>query len=112
MNQLLTLPLLQAAASGGTAPGYMQILPFVLIFVVFWFFLIRPQRKKQKETESMIAAMQKNDQVTTIGGIKGVISSVKESTVIIKVDENCKIELNKSAIASVDNKKETEVESK
>ena len=106
MINLMALPLLQEAAP--QSAGYMQILMFVLIFVVFWFFLIRPQKKKQKETEAMIAAVKKNDAVTTIGGIKGVVASVKESTVVIKVDDNAKIEFNKSAIASVDSKKEAE----
>jgi len=102
MFNLLALPLMQEAPSGQA--GYLQILMFVLIFVVFWFFLIRPQKKKQKETEAMIAAVKKNDNVTTIGGIKAVVSSVKEKTVVLKVDDNTKIEFNKSAISSVDKK--------
>jgi len=116
MFSLFTLPSMQAALGGGAAgaggnSGILQILMFVLIFVVFWFFLIRPQKKKQKETEAMIAAVKKNDKVTTIGGIKGVVSSVKEKTVVLKVDENTKMEFNKSAISSVDTK-ESEVEKK
>lgn len=107
MLNLFTMPLMQEAF--GTSQ-LMSILPILLIFVVFWFLLIRPQKKKQKETEAMIAAVKKNDRVTTIGGIKGVVTSVKESTVVIKVDDNAKIEFNKSAIASVDQKKEVEAE--
>jgi len=108
MLNLLAMPLMQEAL--GSSQTLMSILPILLIFVVFWFLLIRPQKKKQKETEAMIAAVKKNDRVTTIGGIKGVVASVKEKTVVIKVDDNAKIEFNKSAIASVDQKKEVESE--
>ena len=76
------------------------IVPFLLIIVIFYFFLIRPQNKKQKETEKMLNALKKGDKVITIGGIHGVISSVKEKTVIVKVDDNTKIEFNRSAISS------------
>ncbi len=79
----------------------MTILPFGLIIVIFYFFIIRPQNKKQKETEKMIAAVKKGDKVVTIGGIHGVVSSTKEQTVIVKVDDDAKIEFSRSAIASV-----------
>lgn len=98
--------LLQAAGTAGSASttGALTgtLLPFLLIIVIFYFFLIRPQNKKQKETEKMLAALKKGDKVITIGGIHGTISSVKEKTVIVKVDENVKLEFNRSAIASVE----------
>ena len=78
-----------------------MILPIALIFVIFYFFIIRPQNKKQKETQKMIDALKKGDKIVTIGGIHGTISSTKEQTVIVKVDENTKIEFSRSAIASV-----------
>ena len=78
-----------------------SILPFVAIIAIFYFFIIRPQNKKQKETERMIKAIKKGDKVVTIGGIHGVVSSAKETTLIIKVDDNTKIEFNRSAIATV-----------
>ena len=79
----------------------MTVLPFVLIIAIFYFFIIRPQNKKQKETEKMINALKKGDKVITIGGIHGVVSSTKEKTVIVKVDDNAKLEFNRSAIATV-----------
>ena len=98
--------LLQAAGTAGSASttGALTgtLLPFLLIIVIFYFFLIRPQNKKQKETEKMLAALKKGDKVITIGGIHGTISSVKEKTVIVKVDENVKLEFNRSAISSVE----------
>ena len=100
------IPMLQAAGTAGSASttGALTgtLLPFLLIIVIFYFFLIRPQNKKQKETEKMLAALKKGDKVITIGGIHGTISSVKEKTVIVKVDENVKLEFNRSAISSVE----------
>ena len=78
------------------------LIPFLLIIVIFYFFLIRPQNKKQKETQKMLDALKKGDKVITIGGIHGTVSSVKENTVIVKVDDDCKIEFNRTAISSVE----------
>jgi len=96
------VPFLQAAA-GAPQQGniLMTVLPFVLIIGIFYLFIIRPQNKKQKETEKMISALKKGDKVITIGGIHGTVHQTKEKTVIIKVDDGTKIEFNRSAIASV-----------
>ncbi len=93
-NQLL----LQASTQGSS---FTMIIAVGLIFAIFYLFIIRPQNKKQKETEKMIAAVKKGDKVITIGGIHGQVSSTKEQTLIVKVDENCKIEFSRSAIATV-----------
>ncbi|MDR1786281.1 MAG: preprotein translocase subunit YajC [Spirochaetaceae bacterium] len=94
------IPFLQTPA-GGSGNMLMTIMPFALIFAIFYFLMIRPQNKKQKETEQMISALKKGDKVITVGGIHGVISSTKEKTLIVKVDENTKIEFNRSAISTV-----------
>ncbi len=86
----------------------VSMAPIVLIFVIFYFFMIRPQNKKQKETKKMIEALKKGDKVVTIGGIHGVVSSTKEQSVIVKVDDNAKIEFSRSAIATVINENTTE----
>ena len=97
------IPFLTAGQQPGGPAGLLgTMVPFLLIVVIFYFFLIRPQNKKQKETEKMLNALKKGDKVITIGGIHGVISSVKEKTVILKVDDNCKIEFNRTAISSVE----------
>jgi preprotein translocase subunit YajC len=106
MNKLFTeLPLLQAAG-GGNATGSMvsTLVTFGLVFVIFYFLIIRPQSRKQKEAKKMIEAVKKGDRIVTIGGVHGTISSVKEKTVIVKVDDTCKMEFSKSAIASVEPK--------
>jgi len=91
-------PLLQAAGGGQLTT---TIITFGLVIVIFYFLIIRPQNKRQKETKNMLATLKKGDKVATIGGIRGVVQSVKEQTVIIKVDDNTKIEFTKSAVASV-----------
>ena len=101
------IPFLQAATgSAGSASASSSLIgtliPFLLIAVIFYFFLIRPQNKKQKETEKMLNALKKGDKVITIGGIHGTVSSVKEKTVIVKVDDDCKLEFNRTAISSVE----------
>ena len=93
------ISLLQAAAGSGSM--LMSVLPFGLIILIFYFFIIRPQNKKQKETEKMLSALKKGDKVVTVGGIHGVISSTKEKTVIVKVDDDAKIEFSRNAIATV-----------
>ena len=97
------LPLLQTGQNSVSTTGSFGslIVTVVLMIGIFYFFLIRPQNKKQKETEKMLAALKKGDKVVTIGGIHGVVSSTKEKTVIVKVDDNAKLEFNRSAIASV-----------
>jgi preprotein translocase subunit YajC len=103
MNQFV-FPLLMAAPSGDGSGGggFLGLLPIVAIFAVFYFLIIRPQNKKQKETQRMLADLKKGDRVVTIGGVHGTIQSIKESSVILKVDENCKIEFSRSAVASIE----------
>ena len=103
------LTLLQAApAAGGSATGSMlsTLIPFALVFVIFYFLIIRPQNKKQKDMKKMIEAVQKGDKVVTIGGMHAIVDKVKDGIVVLRVDENVKMEFSKSAIASVEGKKE------
>ena len=69
-----------------------------LIFVVMWFFMIRPQRKQQKELQNFRDGLKKGDKVVTIGGIYGTICEVKEGTVLMEVDNNVKIRVSKNAL--------------
>ena len=98
------IPFLTAGGAQAAGPASMagSFIPLLLIIVIFYFFLIRPQNKKQKETQRMLSALKKGDKIITIGGIHGVISSVKENTVIVKVDDDRKIEFNRSAISTVE----------
>jgi preprotein translocase subunit YajC len=106
MNSFV-LPLLSGILGGGSGGeggpfgNIMTFFPFVLIIAIFYFLVIRPQNKKQKETQRMLSALKKGDKIVTIGGIHGVIQNVKESSVIVKVDESTKIEFSRSAISTV-----------
>jgi preprotein translocase subunit YajC len=102
--------LLLGAPAGGTGTGaagsgsfITTLIPFALIILIFYFLIIRPQNKKQKETQRMLGALKKGDKIITIGGLHGVIQSVKDSSVIVKVDENTKLEFSRSAISNVEN---------
>lgn len=91
-----------AAAAGGTSGSFITtLIPFALIILIFYFLIIRPQNKKQKETQRMLGALKKGDKVVTIGGVHGTIQTVKESSVVLRVDDNTRIEFSRSAIASV-----------
>jgi preprotein translocase subunit YajC len=92
-----------AAASGGTGQGggLMSILPMILIFIVFMYFImIRPQSKRAKEHNKLISGIQKGDEVATLGGILGVVEKVKDDFIVITIAENVNISVRKSAIAS------------
>ncbi|MFH1189770.1 MAG: preprotein translocase subunit YajC [Candidatus Omnitrophota bacterium] len=82
-------------------PVQSQLMAIILIFVVFYFLLIRPQKKAQDDHKKMLSGLKKSDEVITNGGIHGIIANVKESTVTLKVDDNVKLEIQKSCIASV-----------
>jgi preprotein translocase subunit YajC len=78
-----------------------NFMPFIAMGVVFYFLLIRPQQKKAKELQALVSSLRTGDKVVTSSGIHGIISNVKEETVIVKVADNVKIEFNKSSIATV-----------
>ena len=84
-------------ASGG---GLLGLLPFVLIFVIFYFLLIRPQKKQQKIHQNMVLELKKGDRVVTSSGIFGKISSVKDKTFILTIAEKTNIEILKSQVAT------------
>jgi len=114
MNQLFPGFVLLQAAQSANPTGQMisTLVTFGLVFVIFYFLIIRPQNKKQKEAQKMIEAIKKGDKVVTVGGIHATVHAVKETTVILKVDENTKMEFSKSAVQAVVAKSEEKVEAK
>ena len=86
-----------ATPAGGSTAGFWIMI--ILIFVVMWAFMIRPQRKQQKELEKFRSELKKGDKVVTAGGIYGTIDEVAEKTVLIKVDSDVKIRVDKNSIA-------------
>lgn len=82
----------------------LNLMPVILIFAIFYFVLIRPQKKTQDEHKKMIQGLKKNDEVITSGGIHGTVTNVKETTVTLRVDDNVKIEVQKSSISTIKRK--------
>lgn len=98
MNMLINTFLLQAAAQQQGNGGLMTILMFGAIFVVMYLFMIRPQRKQQKELNEFRNSLKKGDKVVTVGGIYGEIVEVNEKTVLIKVDGDVKLRVDKQGL--------------
>ena len=78
------------------------VIPYVLILLIMYFLVFKPQKTKQKERKELLANLKKNDQAVTSGGIHGTIVNVKDTTVIMRIDDNVKIEVDKEAIAAVE----------
>ena len=88
--------------------GFAQFIPLILIFVIFYFFLIRPQQKKVKEHKLMVAALKRGDEVVTSGGIEGKIERVLgDDKVDILISENVTVQVVQSTIQSLLNKSDT-----
>lgn len=103
---MLFLLLAQAQTTAPAAPGVGSglggfIVPMTLMLVIMYFLMIRPQKKRQADQARLIASMKTGDKVVTNAGIHGMISNVKDTTVIVKVADNVKIEMDKSAVTTV-----------
>ncbi|HZJ38290.1 MAG TPA: preprotein translocase subunit YajC [Chthoniobacterales bacterium] len=90
-----------APAPSGAGSGLFGILPFIFIFVIMYYVVLRPQMRRQKEQARLVAALKTGDRVVTSSGIHGLISNVKDTTVIVKVADNVKIEMEKTAVTNV-----------
>jgi len=81
--------------------GMSMLMPMILIFAIFYMLVFRPQKKEQQEKKRMRETLQKNDQAVTVGGIHGTVVLTKEKTIVLRVEDNVKIEFDKEAIATV-----------
>ena len=104
-----TLLMMSMGGTGGGEGGnpLVAFLPFILIIVIMYFLMIRPQAKKQKEHKAMIESLAKGDKIMTSGGLIGTIAGIrdKENILLVKISDGVKIELSRSSIAQVINKK-------
>ncbi|MEA3490173.1 MAG: preprotein translocase subunit YajC [Candidatus Omnitrophota bacterium] len=101
---MLTLAFAQSTSAGGSPvqqSPLMGLLPIVLIFVIFYFLLIRPQKKQQREHAKMIDELKKNDEVVTSGGIYGTIVNMQNDVITLRIDDNTRIKVQKSAISKL-----------
>jgi preprotein translocase subunit YajC len=104
LNWVAQIPLLMAppATDGNGPPAWVQILPLVILFVLMYFVLLRPQMKRQKETEKLIQSIKTGDRVLAAGGIYGTVANLKDAVVVLKIADNVKIEVSRASIASVE----------
>jgi len=89
-------------AEGVSAPAFMQFVPIILVFAIFYFLLIAPMRKRQKALQNLIENLKKGDRVVTNGGLYGTIAGVEDKAVILKVADNVKVKVSKSAVAGLE----------
>ena len=82
----------------------MQFVPLLLVFAIFYFLVMKPEKDKQKQRKEMLKNVQKNDNIITSGGIHGTVVNVKDVTVVVRVDDNVKIEVDREAIATIKGK--------
>jgi preprotein translocase subunit YajC len=97
-------PLLMAPtpADGSAPPAWVQLLPLIILFVLMYFVLLRPQMKRQKEHDKLISAVKTGDRVVAAGGIFGTVTNLKDQVVVLKIADNVKIEVQRSTITSVE----------
>lgn len=97
------------AQGGGVDAGsplgmFVQFLPILLVFVIFYFLLIRPQTKRQRELRKMVENLKRGDRVLTSGGLYGEVMDLKEKSVVLKIADNVKAEFTKQSVVGVDAK--------
>ncbi len=92
------ITILQAAAPAAKGSSWSMWVMLILIFIVMWFFMIRPQRKQQKELQAFRDGLKKGDKVMTIGGIYGKVVEIKDNSLLIEIDSNVKIRVAKSSV--------------
>ena len=90
----------QAGAQGGQAGGFTAFVPLILMFVIFYFLLIRPQQKKAKEQQEMINNLKKGDRIITSGGIHGTITSLDDTTITLEIADSVKIKISRGNVGA------------
>jgi preprotein translocase subunit YajC len=91
----------QAPAAGADSGGLMSFLPLVLMFVVLYFIMIRPQMKRQKETRAMLEALAVGDEIVTVGGILGKVTSMKDQILIVEIATGTEVQVQKGSVTTV-----------
>ena len=93
----------QAGAEGGSAgAGFLGILPpMIVMFAIFYFLLIRPQQKKQKEHQAMLDSIKEGDNILTSGGIYGTIKKIKEDVITVQIADNVRVKVSRKSVSSV-----------
>ena len=98
---MTTTSLLAAAAAPSGASFFVQTIPLVLVFVIFWFLLIRPQQKRMKQHQAQVAAVKKGDRVVTGGGLMGKVTKVGDTEVEVELAQGVRVQVVKSTLSQV-----------
>lgn len=98
MNIINTIAMSQQGQGGSSL---LNFLPFVLIIFVFYFMIIRPQQKKQKERQKLLDSLKKGDKVVTVGGAHGTVVGLEDKTIVVQLAENVKVKYDRSAVAQI-----------
>jgi len=77
------------------------LIPYAIIFVIFYLLVFKPQREKQNQRKSLLLTLKKNDEIVTAAGIHGTIVNVKDATVVVRIDDNAKMEIDKEAVVTI-----------
>ena len=102
MSVLYTVLVMAPAPGGNAGGGFMStLIMFGLIIGIFYFLILRPQRKKQKERQKLLDAIKKGDKIVTAGGLHGTIAGVDDKTLLIQVADNVKLKFERSAVATI-----------
>ena len=102
MNSIYPLFAMMPSSPAGEGPSpFSMLLPILGMLVIFYFLMIRPQQKRQKEVQKMLSAVKKGDKVLTASGLYGVVSGVKDDVVVLQIADNVKVEMLKSAVTGV-----------
>lgn len=102
MNPIMLMaPPAQEGAKGGGGSLLITLLPFLLIFLIFYFLVMRPQSKRQKELARMIDSLKQGDRVLTTGGLYGTVVGMKDNVAVLKIADQVKVEVAKTAITGV-----------
>jgi len=96
MNQILL-----QQAPGGMESILSSIVPFLLIIVIFYFLILRPQQKRQKERTKLLESIKRGDKIITAGGVYGTIEAIEDKTILVKISENVKVKMERSAITTI-----------
>ncbi|MEO6696199.1 MAG: preprotein translocase subunit YajC [Ignavibacteria bacterium] len=94
-------PVFLQQSPGGLESLLSSIVPFLLIIVIFYFLILRPQQKRQKERVNLLDSLKKGDKIITAGGLHGTVEAIEEKTILVKVAENIKLKMERSAVATI-----------
>ncbi len=87
--------------TGGGMETLMSLLPFLLIILVFYFMILRPQQKRQKERQKLLESIKKGDKVITAGGIHGTVEGIEDKVLLIKIADSVKVKVERSSISTI-----------